>query len=321
MRSRPLVVALTLSCFVWSGVACKSRDKASARGQSSIPLSVFAADSEVMLGFSFPSLRESYIYTKYLKDLIAKLPESSDSEYGDFVASCGFDPLEKVDTFLAAGHSGTEKFIVAISGFSKQPAMDCLQKLAPGQQSPSIEMVGELIHIRDEEEQVWAGWHGDILVVGSPAVDKEYLVARLAGTDALKASDELVTLATGSNPQATLWMAVVPQEGTPLAMDVAESAGFPKPKGMSGSVALSEGFRFKMAVQFSKDEEAERALAMAKGGLEMVKPEDEFERAIFDRLKLEQSGAKVVFDFKVSSQDIDGVVSKAQELLGSLFEL
>lgn len=307
--------AIVLVCLL--STSCKSNKAATTSYLSADRFDVIAADAEVVGGFSFSLFRKAYIYKKYIE------PHASEFEWSEdeIVGKCGFNPIESIDSILWAGHSASEKAIVSIAGLPKEKMQPCLKLLAAEQSDVELLEDGPLTRVNGPDGQsVWIGWQGaSTLIIGSPKVDKQYFLDRLAGKDSVKSNAALVSLLKSTNQKAAFWIAAIPQSDSPFDLDQSDSP-LPPVVGAFWAIDLNAGLATEVGLRLKSPAAASDALATLTLLMEQLKPEDEFERALFEKIETKVSGVDLTISLGISGAEIDKLINEISSEFSDFFE-
>ncbi len=153
--------ALLISLLIVVGSGC-SKPKPFGPVTPQQALEMLPADSQFVLGVNFDQFRSSDFFKKIEPTLVRGLGESSD--WQDFKAECGIDPLTNAANVWVGGTS-TDSFVTVIQGFSKEKVYECAKK------SEDSRIEGQYIHTKDGAVATFVGPRTVVLASeGKPAL-------------------------------------------------------------------------------------------------------------------------------------------------------
>lgn len=287
--------------------------KAPAAVAGSDDLSLLPAESEVVLGLNFAQLRQSALW----KQFEPKLMEMAAKGLADFKATCGFDPMEAVQS-LSMGlknlDGDTPDGVIVMHGPEKAKLMGCMDKAKAEAAKNGAELTvdGDVVTIKDKsgETMAWTYVDNDTVVgVLGPAASKDAVLAAAKGGSALKTSATFVEMYGKINTKESLWFLV---NGNASFMAKAAQAGV-KPKAVFGSINVTDGLSLDMRVRVASADEATQLVQLAKGQTDSPQV-----KQMFDKLDITADGPDAKFGVAMSNQKLQQLMTMVGGMMGGL---
>ena len=304
-----------------AGGSAESGGSASAPGAKASPaavaatmgakgFAVFPADSGMLVGINFQSVRKSGLWSKY-KGMVEK---QIAGEMAEFKEACGIDPLTQLESAIVAANPSTDSAVVVVKGINRSALTECGKKLAEAD-GKKIEVTdeGNLSNYKVDGESIWVAWIDDKTMVMAPEKDKDYLAARVAGTDGLADGSKLMAMLKSVDTGASVYIV-----GDVAAMGPG-AAAMPGAEGMFASIKLTDGLAVDAGLRFGSAEGAKGMTDMANQQMKAMKGSlpPPFQKLI-DKASIKTVDKDMVVQISLSGSELEEVGKAAEGMMGAL---
>lgn len=275
---------------------------------------VFPSTTKFIVGINFASARSSALWGMYKPQIDAAM---ANSELAQMNATCGFDPLQQVQSIVVGGDPQTEEIVIVAKGIGRAQVKDCMTKMAAkeGKQITATDE-GNLTMYQDGDKTLWGAWLDDTTVVFSPEKDKAFVTQRAAGQAGLADGAEVMGLLKNADTAATIYMV-----GNMDAMGPnPASAMMPGAKGFFGSLKLGEGLDIDAGLRFDTADNAKNMATMAQQQIAAVKGQQVPAQMaglvkVVEKAEIKQNGNDMVVTLKLNNQELQELSTMVQGML------
>lgn len=284
---------------------------AASAGVAGKGFAVFPADSGMIIGINFDSVRKSGLWEKY-KPMIE---QQMASEMADIKEACGIDPMTMLESAIVGANPTTEAAVVVVKGIPRATMKDCGTKMA-AKEGKKIEITeeGNLNHIVADGEETWIAWLDDTTMVMSPEQDKAYIEARAAGEGGLAEGSKLMELLKNVDTSASVYLV-----GDIAQMGPAASA-VPGGEGLFASIKLTDGLSIDAGMRFGTADSAKAMTDMANQQMQAMKGQGlppAFGKVI-DKAKVKTVDKDMVVQLSLTGAELEEVSKAVQGMAGML---
>ncbi len=275
------------------------------------------ASSEIVVSINVGKIMESSLWKAYGPMAMAK----ADDKLKLVKEKCGFDPLTAFSSIQMGMDSdnGKEPTIV-IQGIERAAAQKCMIALAESEgEKVEITEDGPISIVKSDKETTGLAWVNDTTVILTPKqADKEYLLARIAGTDGVDSNAALMAIVGKAKQSAPFWFAASLKEGSKASKSAKGATQGKEPTAFYGAVGFDKGIELAVGATFKTAEEAaslkaemEQLLPMGKGMLPAAGP-------IIDKVKIGNAGNDLTIALELTEADIETLKKAAGPMMGGM---
>ncbi len=224
-------------------------------------------DSELVLGLDIKALRKAPLWAEYRATIVAALG----SRLTDVQRTCGFDPIEAIDSFtLGMFANSTPRGALVIRGLDRERTLACL---ATPLFSDKVTNENGLITLTSADGTIDMMTFVDrttLVMQGSgkktSAVAKAELAAVLAGGTPLRGSPGFLAMYDRLEPNATMWGVVRLRDGGISFGKYASSLGG-EPRAAFGTFRISDGLDATVRIRMDTADLASQVTTKMQGQL------------------------------------------------------
>jgi hypothetical protein len=298
-----LALASTLAaCHHDAATAPPSNRRAPSAPAAAIadPLGFLPVDSDVVIGIDVRGLRASALWAEYQPQLARAIGP----QLGEVQRSCGFDPLQAIDSITVGGASKSSEAVIVVRGLDRDRTVACLERnLIPDTKVTSDHGMLLLANQSGRRNLVTFADRTTLVLQGSTAPTPESLRAVLQSGVPLRGSPGFVATFERLEPGATLWMVI---NGKAAFFDKFADAAI-RPVAIFATLRLGDGFAAKAHMRLATPEAAAQATALAQAQIAQA-------AAMFDRLE-------VAADADVMTVTAEMKLDKVRTLIAMLVNL
>ncbi len=307
---RSFVVAIA-AVSLWAA-ACK-KDEGGGNAATKGALQLMPKDADMVLGVDFGKIRPSELLKKYEPQLMTL----AGSNLAKFKEICGWDPIPKLSTATIAvrGDKSDQEMTGLVVGFKKDEVLDCLKKAAEKAKADGkpaeLKVDGDYVELVGAKEPISFMFVGDGILIarrkgneGTAGRDVLTALTKQAEADSVLGSSGFMDVYGKTKTSDALWFVVngaaAPMQQMPIKVNVA-----------FGSIDVSDGIAIDSTGRMASADDAEKAGAKVKEGLDQVKA--------FGLLKdasSEVSGTDVHVKMEMTQAQIDQLAGMAKSMLG-----
>jgi len=268
------------------------------------PLGFLPIDSDVVIGINVRALRASALWAEYQP----RLTQAIGPQLADVQRSCGFDPIQAIDSITVGAISKGQDAVIVIRGLDRDRTVACLERNPiPDTTVTSDHGVLLLANKSGHRNLVTFADRTTLVLQGSTAPTPESLRTVLHSGVPLRGSPGFVGTFERLEPGATLWMVI---NGKASFFDKFADAVI-RPVAIFGTIRISDGFAAKAHVRLATPEAAAQATAMAQGQIGQA-------MAMFDRLEVAADADVMTVTAEMKLDKVRSLVAMVASLFGSV---
>jgi len=288
-------------------------DKATSATAAVDDLSLLPVDAELVLGINAAQIQQSALWKQLVEPALEKArTQHKMTKVDDIKDKCGFDPTTAVKS-IAVGLKGftTDKpdGVIVVHGLDKAKSIACFDKMKADIAAEGSEVThdGDVTLVKNKAgETVGLAFVNDstaVLVVGAKATAAGVKTV-IAGGSGLKTSPAFVEMYSKVKSTDSVWFL-----GSGALMEKAAAIGS-KPRGLFGSLNLTDGLALDMSLKF---ETADAAAQVAS----KLKAQSQMAVAMVDKIDITSEADVAKVSVVLSNQKLQALVTQ----LGAMFGL
>jgi hypothetical protein len=262
------------------------------------PLGYLPVDSEIVLSVDASQLRASGLW-KQLEPVVS-------AKAGDALArlrtQCGVDPLRSIRQialgFKGLGDQPGPSGVFVVRGLDRTALMACLDRLVGT--DPRVTIGNGVVTVKGAPDANPAAFTftgaSTLVAVISPTASPEELAAVIKRGTPLRGSPAFVEMLGRIQTQRTAWFAL---NGSSNVFDKMATLGF-RPKLVSGSVDLSNGFTGAVRIRLDSEDSARNLAGLGQAQLGAA-------RALVEDIELTSEDTDVVLRVVMSQAQLDAI--------------
>ena len=268
------------------------------------PLGFLPIDDDVVLGIDLRSLRASALWAEYLP----RLRQTIASELADIQRTCGFDPLQVVDSVTLGIHSrDTSDSVLVLRGPDRDRTLACLRSnLIPGTVVTEDRGVLLLAGKTGAQSMVAFADRSTLVLQSAKHPSADALRATLRSGSPLRGSPGFLGTFQRLEPGAMLWLVV---NGTAPIFDKFDNA-VGRPVAVFGTLRVTDGFSAQLHVRMAAPDAATQLAGLIRGQIHQA-------GTMFDRLEVSADGEVATLVAEMSRDKVRALVAMLGNLVGS----
>lgn len=287
---------------------------AKAAAPSKTSFAVFPKESEFVFGLNGDSLRKSGIYKKFQPAFEGAL--NNEKEFVAFKETCGFDPIQKVQSVIVGGSMEGNDGVVVVKGFNRAELKSCGEKMAAKEgEDVKIEEDGKLMKVTNKSDVMWLGWLDDNTMLTGAGSEgeggKAWVEGRMAGKDGLDSNADMMSLLGQVDSAGTLWFIVKPKDNSKMGM-----MGAP-PSSVFGTVLLTSGLKIDMGMRYAKPEDAKAFVDQTKQMMGAM-ASDPTSKMVADKTTMEAKGNDAIIKVDLNEEELNQVIAMVEKMAGPM---
>lgn len=275
-------------------------------------LSLLPVDAELVVGINVGQIQQSALWKEIAEPALAKARDQHKmGKLNDVKEKCGFDPSTAIKS-IAIGLKGfaAEKpdGVVVVHGLDKTKTLACTDKMKDEITAEGSEIThdGDVTLVKNKQgETVAIAFANDstmVMVIGANATTAGIKTV-LAGGSALKTSPAFVEMYGKVKTTDSVWVL-----GSGGLMDKAAAVGA-KPKGMFGSLNVTDGLALDASLKFETPDAAAQVASKLKQQSQMAV-------TMVDKIDVTSEGDLAKISVVLSNQKLQALISQVGAMFG-----
>jgi len=269
-------------------------------------LAFLPLNADVVVGVDTVALRASAVWAEYKP----KITKAIGPQLTNVQRTCGFDPMETVQSVILAGYGkDVSNGVVVVRGLDRSRTTACLQrKIIP---DTTVTMDRDVMVLTDkngERDRIAFADSSTLVLQGSRrgAPAPEDLHAVLQAGSPLRTSSSFLEMFDRLERGATVWMVI---NGNASLFDDLATLGT-RPRALYGTLRFAEGVAAKVHLRMATADQAAQLTATVQSQLQQAS-------AMFDRLAVTTEGDVMTITAELSLDKLRSLISIVMTMAGA----
>lgn len=276
-------------------------------------------ETEIVVAIDMGNLTGSGLWKQYGPMIAAAAGE----KLSVVKEKCGFDVMTTLQGIHMGFNSDNDKEpVIIVRGIERSVASKCIVAMAENEgEKVAVSQDGALTIVKAEKEEdsQMIAWVDDKTAIMVPKkMDKDYLAARIAGTDGLSGNKDLMAIVGKAKRDAPIWFAGKFKDGSKAAEGIKGMAEGKAIAGVFGGIGFEKGIEIALGAEFVNEADVAGAKAKIDQLLPMGKMMAGPAAPLLDKIKIAAAGKDLTINIDLSEADLATLTQLAGPMLGGM---